>query len=40
MTYNRRLMLYEQLKAKIAKEAKTQKEYEKRIKALAEKLKI
>lgn len=32
--------LYEQIKAKIAKEAKTPEEYEKRVKALAKKLKI
>ena len=32
--------LYEQFKKQIANEAKTQEEYEKRIKALAKKLKI
>ena len=32
--------LFEQIKAEIARTAKTQKEYERRIKALAKKLKI
>lgn len=32
--------LYEHIKAQIAREAKTQAEYEKRVKALAKKLKI
>lgn len=32
--------LYEQIKSKIAKESKTPEEYEKRVKALAKKLKI
>ncbi len=31
---------YEAIKAKIAKEAKTQEEYERRVKALAKKMKI
>jgi hypothetical protein len=31
---------YEQMKQKIAAEAKTQEEYEKRVRALAEKLKL
>ena len=32
--------LYERIKKQIAREAKTQEEYEKRVKALADKLKI
>lgn len=32
--------LYEQIKAKIAKDSKSPEEYEKRVKALAKKLKI
>jgi hypothetical protein len=40
MTYRDRLAIYEQKKQEIARTAKTQEEYERRIKALAKKLNI
>lgn len=40
MKYFDRQALYERIKAKIAKESKSQAEYERRIKALAKKLNI
>lgn len=40
MTYKDRLMIYEQIKRKIANTAKSPAEYERRIKALARKLNI
>lgn len=40
MSYNERMAAYERLKREIAKDAKTPEEYEKRVKALAKKLKV
>lgn len=40
MTYNERLAIYEQKKREIARTAKTPEEYERRVRALAKKLKI
>ena len=40
MSYRDRLATYERIKAEIAKTAKSAQEYEKRIKALANKLRI
>jgi hypothetical protein len=40
MTYRDRLAMYERMKGEIARTAKTQQEYERRVKALAKKLNI
>lgn len=40
MTYRDRLAIYEQKKHEIARTAKTQEEYERRVRALAKKLNI